>query len=163
MGASIMCAEQIAKLLELTGFVLASFFIAILRIDKIKAIADKIKALINDFAEESFSMTSVLIRVVLSLSLYTLFKGLIELKFPKGTKAWQYPKLIYKEIISKYIRFVPVLLLTVPFLISELIMKVLRVAAQKLSGNDVVTTFLIVLGSLMILAGLIIELINTWQ
>ena len=157
-----MCTEQIAILLEVIGFVLASFFIAILRIDKMKDIADKIKTLIIDFGEESVSMTSIMIRVAFFASLYMLLKGIIELKLPEGTRAWQYPKLIYKETISKYIRFVPVLLLAIPFLISELIMNVLRFVAQKLSGKDIVTTFLIVLGSLMILAGLLMELISTW-
>lgn len=154
-----MLMNQIAILLEIIGFLLASFFIAMLKVGVIKNLVDKAKSSIIDITETQRGVTSQIARAIVIVVLLALVNRMIKTRFPRGMKPWQYPVFLLHTLVFIYI--IPVLEMFF-FLLLVVFEKIVGFTAKKLTGKDVITNSLIILGSLLVLTGLILELIATF-
>ena len=151
-----MSALRISVLLQIIGFLLTSFFIAVLRVETFRKMADTIKNRIVKTADRQNIMVDTMLRVVSKVSIILIITGKMNTSRQKDMKWFQYFRLRVREIITKH---VPLILLSIGLLISDFIAGVFERIAKPLVGKDVITNLLIVLGTLILFIGLIIEFI----
>jgi len=177
-----MTCAQIAILLQLLGFVLASLTVALIKIQYIKRFLDKIKSLIiivsgkivrskpdfDSVLADSFIRVSKFYRDLLvliiklpiiwykilvsstKLSLKLHFKGL-------GQLLWHYrPTYIFTLSLPLILAFI--IPWTVLWVLVFLLLKLHFVLFSKISSSEFFTTTAIIIGTLLVLAGLAMEL-----
>jgi len=161
-----MNLNQIAILLELIGFILASLFIAVLKIERVRVIADKLKQKIVSMSEPP-DKDAIKSRIE-TVGLLFLF-GFIVLESPKLATALRQKKQItlrkYIQLLAAWI-FIECPLLVfflILFRLAEAIDKMLVFLSVKMTGHEAVTNAMIILGSLLIFIGLVIEFIVTFR
>ena len=162
-----MSINQIALLFEIVGFLCASLFIAVLKIERINKLLGKIKQTIANMVNaldsskvepesiESYSMILLLFFMILELP--TILESMRQRK--------QITRIQYiKTIVSGYfIGYLLVILIIIPILLLDIIDKTLVFIVKKMTGHEAVTNFMIIIGSFLVFIGLIMEFIASYQ
>ena len=105
-----MSALRISVLLQIIGFLLTSFFIAVLRVETFRKMADTIKNRIVKTADRQNIMVDTMLRVVSKVSIILIITGKMNTSRQKDMKWFQYFRLRVREIITKH---VPLILLSI--------------------------------------------------
>ena len=166
-----MSWNQIALLLEIIGFLWASFFFAIRRVDRIKEFFDRRKATIlrleqQVFAEEkAWTQTDKRVRDLYLEALVVLLKiakaqALIFYAMVRKRKAFKQLMRGGLRVTISGIRLVAILL---SFALFRSFYPIVKFTVRKLAPADAVSTILIVLGSFLVLIGLTIEFIVSFN
>lgn len=143
---------QWALWLETIGFFISIVLIIFVKWEALKFIFDGIKSFIVKFPARLFKFFEP---IAWLLSKVATEGG----KIPKRTEPKHLPKYQLKQII--WVTFVaPVLLVLLTALV--ILIYPLALIAKLFSGHNVITNTLIGLGTAMILAGLIIELVTSY-
>lgn len=182
-----MKLEQIAILLELIGFVLASLTVALIKIQYIKHLLDKIKSNIimisdkivrdkPDFdkasVDSSIRMTQFykdLINLIINLPgiWYKIIKSFttltLRVRFKEIRRLLIHHKPTYIFTLSLPLILVLIIPWTVLWIITVLLLKLNFVLFSKIASAEFFTTSTIVIGTLIALAGLVIELVLALQ
>jgi hypothetical protein len=149
---SEQCLYQWALWLETIGFFISAVLILFVKWQALKCIFDGLKSFIVRLPSRLFKFFEP---IAWLLSHMATEGG----KIPKGIEPERLPKYQLKQII--WVAFItPVLLILLTALVILIYLPAL--IAKLFSGHNVITNTLIVVGTAMILAGLIIELVTSY-
>jgi hypothetical protein len=173
-------------LLETIGFIGASFFIALLRIKRVKRIYKKLISGFSWFSRNFTSTASIGNLIMIFKVLFPKRPTFSKITFPKGWKLrsisilgkewridyksrkiiWQYPILVILNLL-----FVSILIIffvfSIIFILSLIIahymifIEIIWIS-KKFSESVIVIKFMVVLGTITALAGLIMQLCSVW-
>jgi len=147
-----MC-EQTALLLEVVGFFTTAVLVAIIKWHIIKPTSDKMKAFIVEAPAQLAKITKWRYVLALILLVPVIVRSIIIGKEERKKLSFQLSA--FWRFILYWILFGLISFLFIP-------LYVLGYAAKRLSGHNVITNLLLILGTTAILAGLIIEVVINW-
>ncbi len=162
---------KIGLLLEVIGFVMASFFIALLNIKSMKRIFSQI---INGILWFPKNLSTNIDRKVSGMLFKVVFYEIwkwntikinieewIKRYIPK-IKKWQYPILVF-PFLGHFLKGIIYMVFTI-FLVTMnyLFFLPLIWIGKKMSESDAVRNLMIVLGAIIVLVGLIIQICAVW-
>jgi len=165
-----MNLSQIALLFEIFGFLMASFFLAVFRVDRIRSFFDRRKASIIELDQAISnirkSMSEKGIRI-LPLTLRSLKNQMRVVKIIVRivvfmVRRCELPDKEIREGMFKVIVLgIQILTMLLPILLSWPFLLVIEFAAKSLAGKEAVTILFVIGGTLLVFTGLILELIAT--
>jgi len=149
--------ERLALILAITGFCIASGSIALLRITAIENWFDRVESSI--FILSQFVLPKRLFETILFRFCLIWFRNDPEIKILIKDRL-----LLISENIQLRLRVLRNGLLSFPIFVTFLILFVLHEVAvflvKVLGGKETITSFFVVIGTIILLAGLILELIS---
>jgi len=156
-----MSLHQIATILGAFGFILSTLFIYVLKVNRVKIIADRIKQEIISIAEIPDERIK---KEWLGVYAYISILALIILALLDIAPIWKRKKHI---TLRKYILIIAEAILLIPFVLimsalvslAEIIDKSLISVFRKMKGNDAVTGFIIFVGVCCIAASIVIHIL----
>jgi len=139
---------QWALWLETIGFGLSAAIVLLIKWKLLKNVNDAIKSFVRIIPYKLFRMAKPL------LWLISTFKIELHAEIPKGLDLWERDFWVRAHGVG--LAIISMLIIVISLLLTPVF--IIALAAKLLSGHNAITNTLIVIGTIMILAGLIIEL-----
>lgn len=145
--------ERIALLLEVVGFFTTAVLVAIIKWEVIKPTLDRVKAIIVQTPSRLGKPRTLLLSLALIFAVRAIVRYALTNK--KDRKKLPFRLRGIGDFVLYWTLWVPSILFSIP-------LYALSYATKLLSGHNVITNLLLFLGTVAILAGLIIEVIINW-
>jgi hypothetical protein len=163
---------KIGVLLEVIGFFMASFFIVLLKIDVFKRLADKLKDVIIRLSKKDTSsmMVNTIVRLMMAVVIGSMWSKKVMITAVENWREnhfgkreyWQYP-ILFIPIFLQICQAVYITLLGVSLIVFDRFVGVLAFISNKLTGKEAVTNLMIIVGTIILFVGLILQLIHVWS
>lgn len=161
-----MSINQIALLLQIVGFLCASVFIGLLKIEPIRKMLARTKQALVDsintsdrFNAKPASNEGVLMILLLFIMILELPKLSASMRQRKQmTRAQQIKNLLWVYLIG----YPLLIIISISILLLDMIDKMLVLLVKKMTGREVFTNIMIIMGSFLVFIGLIMEFIASY-